>query len=579
MTGASNPEAVWKRPALAEPNHVEMGGVLGDAFSRGLKRIGIDPPYTVQYLLADLNFDMQRFGANFSGDVSGRFLELASLTSSPQNPAPPTLPEVMSKIPMLQQLDGHFGAAIDWQEPIDFDSPLLEAKMMPTMWGNGRILLGLVACHARFGDPDLLDSALKLGDFYVNVAADRFCDPNCLAEYQKSPGYAGAYVTCVFHGIAGLVQLYNATDDARYLDVAQRMADFHSAFDTLPVEHAHGSISAHEALLMLYEATGDPRYLKRVTDRWTRAVTGGYVTLAGGVLEKFVVAGFNRDEGCAESDWLRVNLMLWRELGDTRYLDMAERLLWNEYLANQWPDGGYGHRLISTDAQGAYAYGRLDEEAVWCCCFHGPLGLRALKSYLAVGGAREIYLNFPTDFTAPVTVGRDSFTVASKTLPADENIPVKTEVTLAGAGQAPLMVRIPDWADEVIIQSGAKRIPALPVNGYLRTPPVASGDKLEIAYHARPHLETRLGQRIPIPAGLPADLKDVVIRQGPEIFLNAGSGDIQNVTLNVKGQTEIEIPKEASAKMAPWLKLQDHHVPHAFVFNVRLEGAAAASER
>src|SRR5208283_1974064 len=134
------------------------------------------------------------------------------------------------------------------------------------------------------------------------------------------------------------------------------MADFHEAYDTLPVDHAHGSLSEHEALLLLYEDTGEVRYLQRVTNRWNRIVREGFVNPTGGVLEKFWVTGYNRDEGCAETDWLRLNLMLWQNTGDTRYLDMAERVLWNEYLANQWPDGGYGHRFIGCDDVGPFAY-------------------------------------------------------------------------------------------------------------------------------------------------------------------------------------------------------------------------------
>ena len=565
----------WQRPVLPDPDQVQMGGAWGTALARGEARIGQNP-YSEQYLLADLNFEMNRSFTNYSGDISGRYLELASLTSPPQQVPSVTLAQVIHKIPLLQKPDGHFGADINWNAPIDFNLPFTEAKMMPTMWGNGRILLGLVAAYQRFGYPSLLESARRLGDFYVNIAANRFCDPQRFAEYQKSPGYAGAYVTCVYQGVAGLVQLYRLTHDQKYLQVAERMADFHAAFDTLPVEHSHGSISVHEALLMLYEDTGDPEYLKRVTDRWDKEVAGGYVNPAGGVLEKLEVQD-KRDEGCAESDWLRLNLMLWRDTGATRYLDMAERLLWTEYLANQWPDGGYGHRFFNTDARGAYGFGLRSQEALWCCNFHGPLGLFELKSYLSAGVPAGIYYNFPVDFTAPVSAGEAAWTVASQALPATADAPVRCEVVLtaaAAASQVSLWVRVPGWAQEVAITADGKPLDAPESNGYLHTAPLASGSKLEIVYHSQPHLENRLGQPMQLPAKLPATVEQVVLRDGPRILLNTVSGDIQNITLGVRDDGTLVLPPDVSKQLAPWVQLAAApDAPRAFVFNASLEPA------
>ena len=319
--------------------------------------------------------------------------------------------------------------------------------------------IGLTAGFARFQKAPLLESARRLGDFYVTTAAEAFCDPRRTNEYQQASAYAGAYVTCYFEAMEGLVQLYRLTRDQRYLNTALRMADFHEQFDTLPVGHSHGSLSQHEALLMLYEETGKTKYLNRVAARWDAAVKGGYVSPAGGVLEKFVVTGYNRDEGCSEADWLRVCLMLWRNTGQTRYLDMAERTLWNEYFANQWADGAYGHRLLGVDNAGPYAFHEYSEKALWCCSFHGPLALNEFKSYLAVAAPEGIFYNFPVDFHSPVAVSRAGWLVQSRSLPPLENVPVRCEVKLtrqSGSGKVPLLIRRPEWAEKVVIKVDGK---------------------------------------------------------------------------------------------------------------------------
>ena len=39
---------------------------------------------------------------------------------------------------------------------------------------------------------------------------------------------------------------------------------------------------------------------------------------------------------------------------DLRYLEMAERLLWNHYATNRAPNGGYGHHEFACDADGPH---------------------------------------------------------------------------------------------------------------------------------------------------------------------------------------------------------------------------------
>lgn len=566
----------WVRPVLGEPNRVEMGGVWGEAYQRGLTRIGRDP-FTVPLVLADVNFGMNRWFTNYSGDISGRFIELASATSSREHPQPPVLAPVMDQITQYQKPDGHYGAAVDWSQPVDMNTEGKPAKMMPILWGNGRLLLGLIAAYERFGDPRLLGSARKLGDFYANVVVGRFCDPRRTDEYHRPADYAGNYVTCVFQGIEGLVRLYRVTREPDYLGTARRMADFHEPFDTLPVDHSHGSISVHEALLMLYEETGETKYLKRVTERWGKAVSGGYVNPAGGVLEKFWVTGYNRDEGCSEADWLRLNLALWRHTGQTRYLDMAERLLWSGYLANQWPSGGFGHRLIGCDGQGPYAYQNPDQESLWCCSFHCPLALHKLKGYLAVGDKQGIRYHFPVDFKAPVQVGSDLWTVTSKLLPETEGVPVRCEVSLDGPSDKPvaLMIRIPEWAAELGVKQAGRALALVSVGGYARlNEPLPSGAKLEVVYRGRPFLEDRRLKRIEWSGTPPAARRQVVVRYGPHVLMAVGGGTIPDLTLLIGQDGGIELPKDdAPVKLAPWYRLPNPVAPHAFVFNARIEPA------
>ncbi|MEI8235470.1 MAG: hypothetical protein WCH57_12415 [Verrucomicrobiota bacterium] len=46
---------------------------------------------------------------------------------------------------------------------------------------------------------------------------------------------------------------------------------------------------------------------------------------------------------------------------------MAERLVWNQYLANQYPTGGFGSRKMPCDSTDACAVGGFNGEAPWYC--------------------------------------------------------------------------------------------------------------------------------------------------------------------------------------------------------------------
>jgi hypothetical protein len=101
----------WPQVALPNARDVELSGALGDALRRGIARLDRDP-YTVAWLLADLSFEVNRRYTNFSGDVSGRFIELAALTSPPGKKSPATLEPVLAAIShhqnaRFQKQDGH----------------------------------------------------------------------------------------------------------------------------------------------------------------------------------------------------------------------------------------------------------------------------------------------------------------------------------------------------------------------------------------------------------------------------------------------------------------------------------------
>ena len=117
LVTATATAADWPRVTLASPGGVELAGPVGAALKRGVKRLA-QPPYTTDWLLADVSFKLNRAFTNYSGDVSGRFLELAALTSLPGRYSPATLPPVLEEITKYQKADGHYGGEMDLSQPM-----------------------------------------------------------------------------------------------------------------------------------------------------------------------------------------------------------------------------------------------------------------------------------------------------------------------------------------------------------------------------------------------------------------------------------------------------------------------------
>ena len=515
---ADEPPLSWNLP---DAHDVQLGGLLGEAYRRSVTRLSLDPYRSVPYLRSDLSFEVERPFTNYSGDISGRFLEIASLTSPPGKLAPDVLPQLLQDIGRFQRADGHFGRDIDWNRPLEPENP--RAVILPVFWGHSRLLVGLLEAYRITGREELLQAAKRIGDFYI-ATADRFLDVQREEEYRSTGTYAAGYVTDYFPGIEGLVRLYNISHDDRYLRQAERMAAFFERFDTLPIDHSHGNLIAQHGLLLLYEATKKPEYLERARRRWQQAWEGGYVWPIGGVGEKFHVACAT-DEGCSEADWLRLNLELWRPTGDTQYLHAAERLLLNHYVMNQTANGGFGHHNFVCDDTGPLFMQPTFTEAVWCCTFHGLVGLHTLKSYVVVGSRRGIFINFPIDVSAPVVTGKGTWKVTVK---QDTDRPqaiacrLHTEpVDAAVGGPPPVFLRRPAWAELVTVaDSRGTEFSAPCENGYLRLPPeaAAAGD-IVVTFGFSPRIEDRRLRHVAIDPHQSTRFRGVILCNGPWVLL------------------------------------------------------------
>ena len=447
------------------------GAYAGELTSRmelTLDRVlqGGSPFYTDDFVLADAVPEHVRRFTEFSGDVSGRYLGALATVAQFIGKKFSELDRVAAKIVKLQKADGHFG------DP--FSTNAVTKSDMATMWGNGRLLIGLLEYYRLNPSPEIIACARRLGDCFVKLGP-RFNDP-AIVEKFSGDQIAVGYI-CWTQIIEGLVELNRITHDEKYLALAGQIAINTHRY---PKEHSHGFACALRGILELYRVTHDDQWLKKVESEWDGIVTSGNL-LPQGALPEVFKPWIARDEGCAEADWLRLNLGLWAETRNPRYLDNADLTLFNEFLFNQFSTGDYGHHKFSAEGIAPSC-----ARAWWCCTFHGLRAFPDIFNATFHSEPARLCYDLPVDgqgATAGLTLQ------AASTLAQDAS--VMLTATKADAAEHVLSIRQPTWASALELQLNRRAVTGVTQAGAVEIRRRwQKGDKLVVHYVMRTRLLT-----------------------------------------------------------------------------------------
>lgn len=412
---------------------------------------GTYPAYTPDFLMEGIVNSGKRRFTEFSGDLSGRWIEALSAATMEFGDHFPELDGFVARVVAHQHPQGYFGKSFNAENPDDNDLALL--------WGNGRLLVGLMEYHALTGDPQVLQSATRLGEFLLGIAPA--FNSQKMAEEFGASHFASSYI-CWTQQTEGLAALYAATHDNRFRVLCEAISE---RMVRRPGDHVHGYLCSLRGALDLYFKTRDPAMLKRVEDAWTEINHSGDILLTGGVPEAWSPKKL-RTEGCAECDWLRLNLALWRATQDPKYIEAAELVYFNDFSQNQFSTGDFGHaELNSLGVPGIVAI-----KAWWCCTLHGMRAFSYLRPHVFLSSGNDVAYGLALD-------GRLKTDALDLVAYSDlaYNGTARILVAQAAKGQT-LTVRQPRWADAVSVKiNGIRRANGLTV-------PIVSGDHVEIEY-------------------------------------------------------------------------------------------------
>jgi DUF1680 family protein len=405
---------------------------------------GKEPAITEDFLLAGLTLDPQfkRRFTNYSGDQSGRYLSVFSRFEVEGNPV--DIHRLVKKIITTQKNDGRFGS-----EVLDFKVGALQGEHMALLWGNGRLLNGLLDYYQAYQDAAVLESAIKLGDFLISITENCIV-PGIIEEFKKK-GAMG--FICFTQNIEGLVKLFQATNNRDYLELAQKI---YPLLPEMGTQHSHGYLNTLRGILMLYTVTQQPAQLEFVTTRYKEILASENYLVSGGVPEFFGSSGSEdgyRDEGCSEADWLMLSLELWQSTGEIHYLDKAEYCLVNAMMFNQFNSGDFGHHHI--DPGFGYILSKCEGRAWWCCNYHGLQALLQARDLITTNdnGVRKINMFYNTSYQD------DDIEFTFNRINGHQPV-YRLKVNKASLEELTISIRKPYWAQKMTVKLNKKLVEA-----------------------------------------------------------------------------------------------------------------------
>ncbi|MHA6723964.1 glycoside hydrolase family 127 protein [Sphingomonas sp. RS2018] len=450
---------------FAPPGAVALGGPLGDAVAAnraGRLATFVTGPDSPAIAIFDPDTVVANEGGDWYGEHAGKWLYAAA--RSRDVAMLPRVRAVADHLLTLQDADGYLGnypplrRFMVPQPPKPFSWNGEPSVRTWDIWTHAYLILGLIEAARALGDDRYLTAARRIGDLVWRTLTQGDVRITDLGNHF------GLSATVL---IDPACELYFATGEARYRDLAvlildQAESDPHSAFVTAALNgddpSAIATGKAYQLLwnlvgvAKLHRASGNPRYLTAVHTLWEK-VRRDHLTLGGGPWGG--VAHRSREvfnapatfsphayvETCSTMAWIQLNRELLSILGGAKFAQAIERSAYNDLLGAQGADG-------EDWCYYSFPNGRRVHTTYWRCCkSSGAIAIEELPGIaygVTTGGAIAVNLLGPSQATLDVP-GIGAVTVTQTTA-----YPFAGDITFtvdAGGATAPLLIRLPDWAE------------------------------------------------------------------------------------------------------------------------------------
>ena len=456
-------------------------------------------------------------GRGFNDTDPYKIIEGASygLMVKPDSQMDAYLDKLIGYIAAAQEPDGYLYTA--WTAGVREHSKIFccykerwdNLKLGHELYNAGHMYEAAVAHYLATGKRSFLDIAIK--------NANLVCDVFGPGKNEGVPGHQEIEL--------GLVKLYRVTGYEKYLKQAKWFLDqrgrsgykaVHSQShipvteQTEAVGHAVRAGYMYSGMADVAALTGDEAYVKAIDAIWNNVadkklyVTGGIGSRGhdkAGTGEAFgddyeLPNATAYCETCANISNVYWNHRMFLLHGESKYIDVMERALYNSVISGVSLDGTRFFYPNPLECDGDY------ERSEWfgCACCPGNLTrfLASVSGYAYAVRGREVYVNLFGQSQATVEANGKKITLVQKTeFPWDGKVAIDVKPETDGINFT-LKIRIPDWAtnefsssglysfaepllQSVIVQINDKKAPLQMVNGYVSLDRTwKQGDKVQV---------------------------------------------------------------------------------------------------
>jgi len=406
------------------------------------------------------------------------------------------------------------------------------------IWCTKYTLWGMLEAYQVLADPHILECAGKMADHLIHML--------------KSMG-AWITETGTFFGLPSgsilkpMLILYRLTENRRYLDFAQSIADQWEDEETccmkivkmslqkVPIHHWADTIhkipvrstgnpfypegepavrkeamnqpetalkvyemqSCFEGLLELYQITGCSKYLQATINFFDLMIQDEYNTLFSvGYNDLFLNArkvANSISEICDVIHFMRLGCDLFELTKDPKYLDYVELAFYNPFLAGVVRDGSWAARGVRNSEGHLYAKVQAGFTKNHCCTNNMPRGFVRTVTDMVSSNEEGVYINLYSACNAMVHPNENESVHIQISEGYLSSCHVRIEVNAAENKpqtnpNQKIFLRIPSWSlcTQVICNGAAEGNPR--PGQYMALPMQAGSTQIEIFFDQRPRI-------------------------------------------------------------------------------------------
>ena len=408
----------------------------------------------------------------------------------------------------------------------------LDSVLSHELYNLGHLYEAAVAHYQATGKRTLLDIAIKSADLV-----------NKDFGIGKEMVYPGHQVIEM-----GLVKLYRATGEKKYLDLAKFFLDIRGpngeAYNQANKKVIDQNVAVGHAVRATYMYSGmadiaaiekNQAYLNAITRIWEDIVygkiyiTGGIGATGGneGFADPFVLPNMSAYcETCASIGDIFFNHRLFLLHGDGKYIDILEKTLYNSMLSGVSLSADRFFYPNPLESNGQH------QRQAWfgcaCCPSNVARFVPAIPGYIYAVTDKDLYVNLYISNESEVTIGSKKVKVTQKAgFPWDGKVEISVDP--GSGGNFTMKVRIPGWAHNEALPGNLYKFDdqnygnfSLAVNGKPFIPEVLNGYAV-IERNWKPgdkiNLELPMTVRkVVADTRVRDDIGKVAVQRGPVIF-------------------------------------------------------------